>query len=413
MTVSAAGEGKTPAQSTETAAEPITPEILTGVWELDNVDYSETTISAEEWVSFFGENASMEFTPDGIWIMKAGGQTEIYFYEFVDGELMAEGGKAPLSLVDGKLVFDTGSGMAMTLVKTDKPGMAADTPVDEAKLGTWYFEKLIDTGDEFPDEIVVASDFFPILFGVPAPTLEVVNVGYAVIRLGENKAAFPADEWQLEEGRLVYTQHQDDGTDRTWYFVRTEDEAALVTTPGYDPANFAPTEVQPVSDAPAAAVPESRFSYNGMAWGMTKAEVKALTDMEPLQEPAAASGHSSLVYQINGEDGFRLVQYNFLPSDALYNITIMSPDEDGAFYAGQRETFTALYGEPLPETGADPDSDDDPVAVMMAALMQSSADSDFLGWRADDETVIIMSREPVNKVCYVEIRRYTDYFRFE
>ena len=56
--------------------------------------------------------------------------------------------------------------------------------------------------------------FFPILFGVPAPTLEVVNVGYAVIRLGENKAAFPADEWQLEEGRLVYTQHQDDGTDR-------------------------------------------------------------------------------------------------------------------------------------------------------------------------------------------------------
>ncbi len=345
--------------------------------------------------------------------MKAGGQTEIYFYEFVDGELMAEGGKAPLFLADGKLVFDTGSGMAMTLVKTDRPGMVPDTPVDEAKLGTWYFEKLIDTGDEFPDEIVVASDFFPILFGVPAPTLEVVNVGYAVIRLGENKAAFPADEWQLEEGRLVYTQHQDDGTDRTWYFVRTEDEAALVTTPGYDPANFAPAEVQPVSDAPAAAVPEGRFSYNGVVWGMMKAEVKALTDMEPLQEPAAASGHSALVYQIYGEDGFRLVQYNFLPSDALYNITIMSPDDDDTFYAQQREAFTALYGEPLPETGADLESDDDPVAVMMAVLMQNSADSDFLGWQPDDETVIIMSMEPVNKVCYVEIRQYTDYFRFE
>ncbi len=45
--------------------------------------------------------------------------------------------------------------------------------------------------------------------------------------------------------------------------------------------------------------------------------------------------------------------------------------------------------------------------------MQNSADSDFLGWLADDETVIVMSMEPVNKVCHVEIRRYTEYFRFE
>ncbi|MBR6955110.1 MAG: hypothetical protein IKH77_08775 [Clostridia bacterium] len=407
MTMRAAGESE--AQADE--PQPITPEILIGLWELDHVDYSGMTLTAEDWVAFFGENASMEFTADGIWIMKSGGRTDIYFYEFVDGELMAEGEEAPLALVDGKLVFDVGSGAAMTLAKTDKPSLVPDTPVDEALLGTWYFEKLIETGTEFPEGMLIASDFFPVLYRMPNPTLEVVKVGYAVMQLGEIKAAFPVEEWHLEDGRLAYTQNFDDGTIKTWYFVRTEAEAALVMTPGYNPETFTPVETQPADDAPAATVPGSRFSYHGAAWGMTKAEVKALIDMEPLQEPAAASGHSALVYQINGEDGFRLVQYNFLPSGALYNIQIMAPDEDGSFYAAQQSACTALYGDPMPETGADIHSDGDPVAVMMAALMQSSADSDFLGWRADDETVIIMSRHA--STCYVEIRRYTDYFRFE
>ncbi len=146
---------------------------------------------------------------------------------------------------------------------------------------------------------------------------------------------------------------------------------------------------------------------------MTKAEVRALEEDEPYQEPASATGHSALVYRLGTPDAFQIIQYNFLPSGALYNITIMAPDASGSFYAEQRESLTAQYGEPLTEAGADLHSDDDPVAVMMAALMQNSGDSDFLGWRADDETVIIMSMEPMNKVCYVEIRRYTDYFRFE
>ena len=137
-------------QSPETTPQAITPEILVGLWELDHVDSNGTVITAEQWISFFGEIASMEFTPDGIWIMKAGGQTEIYFYEFMDGELFAEGGKAPLSLADGKLVFDTGSGMVMTLAKTNKAGMMPDTPVDEALLGTWAFEQLLYLPDEIP-----------------------------------------------------------------------------------------------------------------------------------------------------------------------------------------------------------------------------------------------------------------------
>ena len=155
------------------------------------------------------------------------------------------------------------------------------------------------------------------------------------------------------------------------------------------------------------------YSFHGACWGMTKAEVRALEEDEPYQEPNSGTGHSALVYRVGTRDAFQIIQYNFLPSGALYNITVMAPDADGVFYTEQRENYTMLYGEPLTEAGADLHSDDDPVAVMMAALMQNSGDSNFLGWRADDETVIIMSMEPVNRVCYVEIRRYTDYFRFQ
>ena len=396
-----------PEQSPETTPQAITPEILVGLWELDHVDSDGTVITAEQWISFFGEIASMEFTPDGIWIMKAGGQTEIYFYEFVDGELFAEGGKAPLSLVDGKLVFDTGSGMAMTLAKTDIPGMVPDTPVDEALLGTWAFEQLL----YLPDEIPVDPGMFPMLYGIPAPTLTVVNVGFAVMQLGDNKRAFPVDEWQLEDGKLIHTENSEDGTSMVWTFVR--EEAATEAPTEYSQPEAADA-VPTVDGVPAeAAEIGDRFTYHGTSWGMSREKVRELEPAEPIQEPAAATGHTALVYQFNGEHGFNIVQYNFLPSGALYNITIMAPDEEGTFYAEQQETWTSLYGEPLTEAGADIHSDDDPVAVMMSALMQNSADSDFLGWQADDETVIIMSREPANKVCYVEIRRYTDYFRFE
>jgi hypothetical protein len=324
-----------------------------------------------------------------------------------DGELFAEGGKAPLSLADGKLVFDTGSGMVMTLAKNDKPGMVPDTPVDEALLGTWAFEQLL----HLPDEIPVDPGMFPMLYGIPAPTLTVVNVGFAVMQLGDNKRAFPVDEWQLENGKLIHTEKSDDGTSMVWTFVREE---AGTEPPTEEAQPEAADATSTVDGSPAeAAESGDRFTYHGTSWGMSREKVRELEPAKPIQEPAAATGHTALVYQFNGEHGFSLVQYNFLPSDALYNITIMAPDEDGTFYAEQQENWTSLYGEPLTEAGADLHSDDDPVAVMMAALMQNSADSDFLGWRADDETVIIMSREPANKVCYVEIRRYTDCFRFE
>ena len=297
-------------QSPETTPQAITPEILVGLWELDHVDSDGTVITADQWISFFGEIASMEFTPDGIWIMKAGGQTEIYFYEFVDGELFAEGGKAPLSLADGKLVFDTGSGMVMTLAKTNKAGMMPDTPVDEALLGTWAFEQLL----YLPDEIPVDPGMFPMLYGIPAPTLTVVNVGFAVMQLGDNKRAFPVDEWQLEDGKLIHTENSEDGTSMVWTFVREE---AGTEAPTEEAQPEAADAVPTVDGVPAeAAEIGDRFTYHGVSWGMSREEVRTLEPAKPLQEPAAATGHTALVYQFNGEHGFSLVQYNFLPSDA-------------------------------------------------------------------------------------------------
>ncbi|MBQ7185148.1 MAG: hypothetical protein IJR97_14335 [Clostridia bacterium] len=399
-----------PTQSVENDLQPITPEILVGLWELDHADYGGMTITAEDWLSFFGELATMEFTSDGTWIMKSGGMTDVYFYEFREEELFAEGGKAPLSLVDGKLVFDTGNGMAMVLTKSEAPGLEGTVSVDGALLGSWVFEQLV----YLPDGIPVDAGTFQVLYDMSAPILEVVNVGYAVMQLGDGKRAFTVDEWHLEDGKLVHTDESDDDTSMVWYFVREGSEPVKTDAPAEAVPSGTANGIDTASPSKGPAANGDHFTYHGASWGMSREIVRTLEPVKPIQEPIAATGHTALVYQFSSENGFNIVQYNFLPSDALFNITIMAPDADGAFYAEQRENYTVLYGEPLSEAGADLHSDDDPVAVMMAAMMQNySGDVDPLGWQADDETVIILSVEPVNKVCYVEIRRYTDYFRFE
>lgn len=49
---------------------------------------------------------------------------------------------------------------------------------------------------------------------------------------------------------------------------------------------------------------EESFSFQGMAWGMTKDEVRSLREDEPFQEPVAQTGHSALVYREALEDSF-------------------------------------------------------------------------------------------------------------
>ncbi len=153
------------------------------------------------------------------------------------------------------------------------------------------------------------------------------------------------------------------------------------------------------------------YSFNGASWGMTKNEVKALVDEEPFQEFRAVNGQSVLAYQTE-LDGFAcVIQYNFLRSGELFNIEIMAPDAEKAFYAMLADAYTSQYGDALTEEDASMDADE-PAPVMMAYLMQTTADIDFLAWQADEVTVITLSFEPSYKVCYAEIRRFTDYFRF-
>ena len=395
-------------ETSDQEKQPLLLQDLIGLWEFESASFLGRSITAEELSGSTGDAITMEFTSDGLWIMQIGPQNmmaELVVHD--DGTVEAPENQS-FQLEDGKLLFIV-NGMTQIYTRSDLPGREPSAAPDEAKLGTWRFEKVVYSGGDFPSDIPLEADMFSTVYGIPAPTLQVRKNGLALMKLGDEIFTFTAEEWAMEDGKLTYTETHVDGTNMAWTFVRENAETAAE-----EPL---PETVEPLptDEAPPVEATESgdSFTFRGAVWGMTREEVRALVQAEPIQEPTSAAGHTALVYQFTGENGFCLVQYNFLPSGALYNITVIAPDEDGAFYAGQRETFTALYGEPLPETGADLESDDDPVAVMMAALMQNSGDSDFLGWRADDETVIIMSMEPVNKVCYVEIRRYTDYFRFE
>ena len=107
------------------------------------------------------------------------------------------------------------------------------------------------------------------------------------------------------------------------------------------------------------------FSLNGAAWGMMKDEVRSLMDTKPFQEPTAQTGHSALAYQTEMEGMACVIQYNFLPAGELYNIEIMAPDAEKAFYAMLTESFTSRYGDPRTEDDASLEVED-PAAVMMA-----------------------------------------------
>ena len=61
---------------------------------------------------------------------------------------------------------------------------------------------------------------FPMVYGVPAPTIQVRKAGLVAMKLGDETISFKADEWQLEEGKLTHTEAFDDGTSMIWYFVR-------------------------------------------------------------------------------------------------------------------------------------------------------------------------------------------------
>lgn len=405
-----AGEPNTGTAAAEADSQPLMLRDLVGVWEFESASFLGRSVTAEELIGSTGGSITMEFTAEGFWILQIGGRNMIAELAVGDDGVVEAPEDQSFTLENGKLLF-TVNGMTMVFTRSDAPGEEPSAAPDEAKLGTWCFEQVVYTGGGQPLSIPLGADMFPMVYGVPAPTLQVRKTGLVTMTLGDATVPFTAEEWQLEDGKLTHIETFDDGTSMIWYFVREEAEAKAPTEEAQPETAEA---VSAVGGTPVETAQRSgRFTYHGASWGMTKDEVRALEEDEPFQEPTSGSGHSALVYRVGTPDAFRIIQYSFLPSGALYSITIMAPDASGNYYVQQREILTAQYGEPLTEAGADLHSDDDPVAVMMAALMQNSGDTDFLGWRADDETVIIMSMEPVNKVCYVEIRRYTDCFRFQ
>ncbi len=393
-----------PEESAEATGKTATLEDVVGVWELESMTYLGRTVTVEELGGALGSGITTEFTSDGMMILQGDGMTPQVYEVDLSDDTVSLGGNDAVRLENGKLILEVTDlpGMSMTLVRSDRPGREATAAVDDAMVGRWVFEQVVNTGSM--GDIPMGPEIFQMVYGVPAPTLTVRKGGLAMMTLGDDTVTFHAEEWHLEDGKLVHAEHFDDGDVMTWYFVR---EGAAVPDSAELPAED--SAEAPAEDASSESCEAAAFSYKGAVWGMTKDEVRALMG-EPLTESGAAAENQVMLYPKGTEELSCIVRYHFLPDNGLYSIDIMAPDADGAFFAEQRDAYTALYGEPMTEADADPEAED-PVAVMLSVL-QASGDTDFLGWQADDETVIIMSRGQFD-VCYIELRRYTDFFRFE
>ena len=155
-------------------------------------------------------------------------------------------------------------------------------------------------------------------------------------------------------------------------------------------------------NAPAEEAEKTAFSFQGASWGMAQKQVRWLMGVKPYQEPVGMTGYAVLVYRTKVE-GYRCVmQYAFVPGDALDSMEIIVDDGDVDFYDLMNEKFTEQYGEPLTEDQADPASENVAAAVM-AECMRTVGGEDFLAWQADGETVIVMCLNDVG--CYVEFMR--------
>lgn len=152
---------------------------------------------------------------------------------------------------------------------------------------------------------------------------------------------------------------------------------------------------------------QPQFSFHGALWGMSSEEVHRLMEIDPYQEVSSPDGRTGLIYAIQMEGFPCLAQYSFLPSGALYNIEIMSlgKGEGAAFYSVMAAQYTSRYGEPLTDA-----VNGTPVGAMIGMMMISSDDINYLGWQPDKETVIVLSYNEQFSTCYVEIRRYSDFF---
>ena len=203
----------------EAGAQPLRLQDLIGVWEFESASFLGRSITAEELAGSTGGSIIMEFTSDGLWLQQIGGQNMLAELVVHDDGVVEAPENQSFKIENGKLLF-TVNGMVMVYTRSDLPSLASSAAVDEAKLGTWYFEQVVYTGGDYPDDIPLGADMFPMVYGVPAPTIQVRKAGLVAMKLGDETISFKADEWQLEEGKLTHTEAFDDGTSMIWYFVR-------------------------------------------------------------------------------------------------------------------------------------------------------------------------------------------------
>ena len=156
----------------------------------------------------------------------------------------------------------------------------------------------------------------------------------------------------------------------------------------------------------------NNFSFNGAKWGMPKEEVRSLFDVQPGAEPEGNQpGQTGLIYLTKIKGYSVLIQFCFLTDIGLYNIEFMGiEDGEKELYDLLRDSFTEEYGVPISVAEIDECNSDDPAAQMILFFMNSTSDTDYLGWNADPETVIIMSREENFHTTYVEMRAYKYFF---
>ena len=220
--IQAAEETRTPEGEmpvAEVVVQPLMLQDLVGVWEFESASFLGRSITAEELAGSTGGSITMEFTSDGLWLQQIGGQNMLSELVVHDDGVVEAPENQSFKLENGKLLF-TVNGMVMVYTRSALPSLASSAAVDEAKLGTWYFEQVVYTGGDYPDDIPLGADMFPMVYGVPAPTIQVRKAGLVAMKLGDETISFKADEWQLEEGKLTHTEAFDDGTSMIWYFVR-------------------------------------------------------------------------------------------------------------------------------------------------------------------------------------------------
>lgn len=161
-----------------------------------------------------------------------------------------------------------------------------------------------------------------------------------------------------------------------------------------------------VSCLSAAAEEAAPFRFCGASWGVSQKQIRWLMGIAPIQEPVAMTGHAALIYQTKVEGFPCVIQYGFLPEDALFSIEVVVSEDGESFFEVMAESLAAQYGEPMTADQAEA-GEGGALGQIMEGFLEASMDGECLGWQPDGDTVVILNLDAGADVCYVECQRLT------